>query len=67
MLNLVGYYMNKETSLNEIVEAISLEQGEKYLDTINVVTLSKIPLLLPLQKQKNIDYSNLFSYLEGGG
>ncbi len=34
MLDLVGHYMNKNKSLNEIVDAISLEQGKKNISTI---------------------------------
>ena len=55
--------MDKDKSLNEVVEAISLEKGE----SLNKVVMpSKIQLLLPQSKQKKLDYSKLFSYLGNG-
>ena len=53
--------MDKNKSLNEVVEAISLEKGE-YLNKNFIY--SKIQLLLPQPKEKKLDYSKLFSYLE---
>ena len=55
--------MNKDKSLNEIVEAISLEKG-KFLNKI--VVSPRKPLLLPKQTQKKIDYSKFFSYIGSG-
>jgi hypothetical protein len=52
--------MDKNKSLNEVVEAISLEKGE-YLNKDFIC--SKIQLLLPQPKEKKLDYSKLFSYL----
>ena len=58
--------MKKDKPLNEVIEAIYLEQKERYIDENKVIISSKIPLLLPKQSQKKIDYSKLFSYLGGG-
>ena len=58
--------MNKDTSLNEIVEAISLEQGKKYISTIKLNSPQKVPLFLHIQEQKKVDYAKLFSYFNKG-
>ena len=53
--------MDKNKSLNEVVEAISLEKGE----SLNKIVMpSKIQLLSSKPKEKKLDYSKLFSYLE---
>ena len=55
--------MDKNKSLNEVVEAISLEKEE----SLNKVVMpSKIQLLLPQPKEKKLDYSKLFSYFGAG-
>ena len=56
--------MDKNKSLNEIIEAINLERGKQPINPTNLITSLKIPLLPP-QKQKKVDYSKLFSYFSG--
>ena len=58
--------MDKNKSLNEVVEAICLEQEDKSFGKSKVFTSPKIPLQSKILQQKKLSYSKLFSYLGSG-